>query len=155
TDNQVAWELGANYVLDGTVRRSGNRVRITAELVHIGGRNHVWANSYDGELGDVLNLQSRLAQAIAADIRLSLTPSEQAQFAKVPTLNGEGYEAYLRGRSSMNGGGADGTRGKIANLEKSIALNPGYAPGYVGLAVMYRRQASYGWQASREAYPKM
>jgi TolB-like protein/DNA-binding winged helix-turn-helix (wHTH) protein/Tfp pilus assembly protein PilF len=155
SDDSIASELGANYILEGTVRRSGNHVRITAELVHVGDRSHMWANSYDGEMGDVLNLQSRLAREIAGDIRLSLTPQEEQEFAKTPTINGEGYEAYLRGKFPTGMNGPDGLRSNMEHLQRSIKLNPGYAPAYVSLAYVYRELTSFGWTPPQEIYPKM
>ena len=154
SDDAIASELGANYILSGTVRRSGSHVRITAELVRVGDRSHIWANSYDGELGDVLNLQSKLAREIAGDIRLSLTPQQEQQLAKTPTLNGEGFVSYLRGKFVNNMNGPEGLRSNIADLERSIELNPGYVPAYVHLVVVYRQLASFGWAAPAEAYPK-
>ena len=155
TDDVIGGELGANYILEGTVRRSGMQVRITAELVHIGDRSHVWANSYDGELGDVLNLQSRLAREIASDIRVTVGPKAEEQLAKVPTLNPQGYDDYLRGKFAVQMNGDEGIRNSIVNLERSIALNPTYASGYVALANQYRSYASYGWAPAADAYPKM
>lgn len=155
-DEAIAAELRANYLLEGTVRRSGDHVRITAELLHVGDRSHIWANSYDGELGDVLNLQTRLASEIASDIRLSLTPVEQEQLAKTPTINGEGYDAYLRGKFPVEGLTGDaGIRSNIANLQRSIKLNPGYASGYAALATQYRVLSSYGWVPRNEVYGTM
>lgn len=156
SDDVIGSELGANYILEGTVRRSSNQVRITAELVRVGDRSHIWANSYDGDLGDVLNLQSRLAREIAGDIRVSVRPEQEQQLAQNKTLNGEGYDAYLRGRFvvSMNAE-SDGMRSRIAFLQRSIELNPGYAPGYVGLANLYRQLTNAGWAPPLQAYPRM
>lgn len=154
-DDAIASELRANYLLEGTVRRSGNHVRITAELVHIGDRSHIWAKSYDGELGDVLNLQSRLAGEIADDIRLSLTPGERQQLVRTPSLNGEGLVAYLRGKFPKSMNSEEAIRANIANLQRSIELNPGYASGYAAMATSYRALSSYGFAPRGEVYPKM
>src|SRR5262249_13341716 len=129
SEDDVAWALGANYLLEGTVRRSGNRVRITAELVKIGQRNHVWANSYDGELGDVLEVQNRVAREIANEIQLRFTPEQEARLKKLTAINGEGYEAYLKGKFWDSGKGG-GIRNQIEHFQKAIELNPSYAEPY-------------------------
>jgi TolB-like protein/DNA-binding winged helix-turn-helix (wHTH) protein/Tfp pilus assembly protein PilF len=156
SDDSLASELGANYVLEGTVQRWSNRVRITAELVRVGERSHLWANSYDGDLDDVLNLQSRLAREIAGDIRLSLTPEEERLLAAKTNLHAAGYEAYLRGQLLMFiNTGPEGVQSSMALVKKAIALNPDYAPGYVALANFYRGLTNFGWAPPRKTYPKM
>src|SRR5262249_18312190 len=101
TEGEIAKELGANYVLEGTVRRSGNQVRITAELIHIADRSHVWANSYAGNLEDVLSLQNRVAIEIASEIQGRLTPEQEARLGNVTPLDPEAYNIYLKGRYSV------------------------------------------------------
>lgn len=144
-EDEIARELGANYVLEGTVRRSGAQLRITAELVRIGDRSHVWANSYDGDLGDVLSLQTRVAREIASEIQLRLTPEQEARLGTPAPLNPEGYEIYLEGKFSGKGVTGPRLMQTIERFQKAIELNPGYAPPYVGLAVAYRRLASEGF----------
>lgn len=147
---EAARTLGANYILEGTVRRSGNHVRITAELMQIGKNSHAWANSYDGELGDVLEVQNRVAREIAGEIQLRFTPEQEARL-KVPTaLNGEGYEAYLKGM--FWGSGGSGIRDQIEHFQKAIALNPGYVAPYNGLGNAYIQLASFGFAPSRQTY---
>jgi TolB-like protein/DNA-binding winged helix-turn-helix (wHTH) protein/Tfp pilus assembly protein PilF len=150
-ENEIAWELGANYVLEGTVRRSGNQLSITAELVHIGDRSHVWANSYDGELGDVLALQNRVAKEIASEIQLRLTPEQESRLVNPIPLNPEGYSVYLQSKFSVNRGTEAEIKDQIEKFQQAIQLNPGYAPPYVGMAVAYRRLASEGF-APTSAY---
>jgi TolB-like protein/DNA-binding winged helix-turn-helix (wHTH) protein/Tfp pilus assembly protein PilF len=150
-EDDVAATLGANYILEGTVRRSGNHVRITAELVEIGQRSHLWANSYDGELGDVLEVQNRVARAIAQEIQLRFTPEQEARLKTPTALNGEGYEAYLKGMFWTSGGGG-GIRDQIEHFQKAIALNPRFAAPYNGLANAYIQLASFGYAPSRETY---
>lgn len=151
SEEEVAGELGANYVLEGTVRRSGNQVRITAELVHAGGRSHVWANSYEGDLGDVLAMQSRVAKEIAAEIQLRLTPEQEARLANPAPVNAEGYAVYLKGKFTAGWNTPAGFSSRIEQFQQAIRFNSGYAPPYVGLAVAYRQLASEGF-ASASAY---
>jgi TolB-like protein/DNA-binding winged helix-turn-helix (wHTH) protein/Flp pilus assembly protein TadD len=150
-EDEIAREVGANYVLEGTVRRSNSQVRITAELVHVGDRSHVWANSYDGDLGDVLALQNRVAREIASEIRLRLTPEQEARFASPIPVNAEGYLAYLEGRFCNNSAREADIKAGIGDFQQAIQLNPGYAPAYVGLAAAYRALAS-GGSARASAY---
>lgn len=151
SEEEVGWALGANYILEGTVRRSGNHVRITAELVRIGNRSHVWANSYDGELGDVLELQGRVAREIAGEIQLRLTPEEEARLKAPTTMNAEGLEAYLKGKFWESGGGS-GIGSQIEHFQKAIKLNPGYSAPYSGQAIAYIQLASFGYAPPRETY---
>lgn len=152
-ENEIAWELGANYVLEGTVRRAGNQLRITAELVRIGDRSHVWANSYDGDLGDVLALQNRVAKEIASEIQLRLTPEQESRLINPIPLNPEGYSVYLQSKFSVSRGTEAEIKDQIEKFQQAIRLNAGYAPPYLGIAVAYRRLASEGF-ASASAYVK-
>lgn len=147
TPDQIAGELGANYLLEGTVRRAANQVRITAELVQVGKRDHLWSNSYDGTLEDVLALQNRVAREIASEIRVQLTPQDELKLGKAPPVNGEGYDAYLKGKQEPNW-----TTDKVANLQQAIRLNPGYSPPYVAMAMSYRSLASRGFANPDQSY---
>ncbi|HWC18626.1 MAG TPA: winged helix-turn-helix domain-containing protein [Terriglobales bacterium] len=151
SQDQIAQELGATYLLDGTVRRWGNHVRITAELEEIGRRSHVWSNTYDGTMQDVVSLQSQFAREIAQEIRLQLTPRADERLASKIQLDGNGYEFYLRAKSepeSMLRGAED----KANHLREAIRLNPKYAPPYVALAMSYRSLASRGFADPKASY---
>jgi TolB-like protein/Tfp pilus assembly protein PilF len=145
--DQIGQELGANYLLEGTVRRSGNQVRITAELLQVGKRDHLWSNSYDGTLEDVLALQNRVAREIASEIRVQLTPQDELKLGKAPPVNGEGYDAYLRGKQEP-----DSASNKIAQLQQAIRLNPNYSAPYVAMAMSYLMLASRGFANPDESY---
>src|SRR5262249_20385742 len=99
---EIAAELGVDGVVEGSVARSGERVRITAELIHAGTDTHLWAESFDRDLSDVLTLQSEVARAIADRIRIKLTPKTKARLAESRRVDPEAYEAYLRGRYYLN-----------------------------------------------------
>ena len=144
SEDQISRELGANYLLEGTVRRSGNRVRITAELIESGKRDHLWSNSYDGNLEDVLALQNRVAREIASEIRVQLSPQEEARFAVASPVNSEGYDAYLKAKLRFDSPGSQTMQANLEHLRTAIRLNPAYAPPYVSMAIANRGMASQG-----------
>ena len=150
-ENQIGKELGADYLLEGTVRRSGNQVRITAELLETGRHAHVWSNSYDGNLEDVLKLQNQVAREITSEIRVQLSPQDELRLNSSQPVNSEGYDQYLQAKAGLNNPRAD-MRHKIAQLRQAIRLNPTYAPTYVVTAMMYRGMASGGLTDPRTSY---
>jgi TolB-like protein/DNA-binding winged helix-turn-helix (wHTH) protein/Tfp pilus assembly protein PilF len=152
TEDEVGQALGANYILEGTVRREGQHVRITAELVKIGDRSHIWANSYDGDLKDVLAVQSQVAREIATDIQLRLTPEQQARLDNPAQVDAEGYDAYLKGKANADSGTKMALDKDAEHLKEAIRLTPGFAPPYVSLAIHYRSQASLGFAPSKSSY---
>src|SRR5262249_43047043 len=95
---EIARELNVDAVIEGTVMRSGNRVRITAQLIHSATDTHLWARSYESDLRDVLTLQSDVASSIAQEIQIQLTPQEKARLAKTGRVDPEAYETFLKGR---------------------------------------------------------
>ena len=99
TAQQVGQQLGAAYVLEGSIRRAGNRVRITAQLVEASTRHSVWADRYDRQLEDVFAIQEEIARSIAQALRITLTPQEEKIIARKPTENPLAYDFYLRGRN--------------------------------------------------------
>lgn len=159
-EDQIGKELGANYLLEGTVRRSGNQVRITAELIEAGHHAHLWSNSYDGTLEDVIKLQSRVAREIASEIRVQLGPQDWQRLSSSPVVNGEGYDDYLKAKFDPKEM-APVSDDKMDHLQQAIRLNPGYVPAYVMIAISYRAMASEGYadpdasyQAGRSALEK-
>ena len=100
--SQIAHDLNVDAVVEGTVLRAGDRVRITAELVQVATDRHLWADTYESPLGDILTLQSQVASAIVNQIRISLTPEEQQQLASTRPVSAESYENYLKGRYYWN-----------------------------------------------------
>jgi TolB-like protein/DNA-binding winged helix-turn-helix (wHTH) protein/Tfp pilus assembly protein PilF len=152
---QIARELNVDAVVEGTITRSGGRVRITAQLIEGALDKHVWAQSYDGDLRDTLALQSQVARAIAEEIRVNIQPQEQAALKDVKAVNPEAYEAYLKGRYFWNKRTADGLTKAKAYFDEAIAKAPDYAQAYSGLADTYALLGDwqYGVMASREALP--
>jgi serine/threonine-protein kinase len=131
---QIAEELNVDGIVEGTVLRSGDRVRISTQLVHGSTDTHLWAESYDRDLRDVLALQSEVAQAIAREVRVKLTPQDQAHLVEARRIDPEAYEAYLKGRYYWHQRSREGFGSAVRFLEQGIAKDPVYAAAYSGLA---------------------
>jgi TolB-like protein/Tfp pilus assembly protein PilF len=131
---QIARELNVDAVVEGTVQRSGERLRISAQLLHAPTDTHLWAESYDRDLRDVLALQSEVAQAIAREIRIKLTPVDQARFAEARPVVPEAYEAYLKGLYHWNKRNKEDLKKGIHWFQQAIAKDPTYSPAHLGLA---------------------
>lgn len=134
TIDQIGKELNVQYVLEGSVRRAGDRVRVTAQLIKVGEQTHVWAEQYDRDLRDVLGLQADVARSVAEEILLPLTLVPPERAASIRPTTPEAYEAYLRGRYLWNRRTPDDFRKSIAYFQQAIRLDPGYALAYAGLA---------------------
>lgn len=135
--SQIARDLNVDAVVEGTVLRSGNRVRITAELVQIATDRHLWAETYESQLGDVLALQSQVASAIVNEIRISLTPEEQQRLASARPVSAESYEDYLKGRYYWNKRSEEGLTKAIEYFRLATEKDPHYALAFAGLADCY------------------
>jgi TolB-like protein/DNA-binding winged helix-turn-helix (wHTH) protein/Flp pilus assembly protein TadD len=131
---QIARELNVDAVVEGTVLRSGDQVRITAQLIEASADKHLWSQSYQGELRDTLALQNQVARAIADQIRINVNPQEQAALKSVKVVNPEAYESFLKGRYFWNKRTADSLRVALAYFSQAIDEDPKYAPAYSGLA---------------------
>jgi TolB-like protein/DNA-binding winged helix-turn-helix (wHTH) protein/Flp pilus assembly protein TadD len=153
---QIARELNVDAVVEGTVLRSGDQVRITAQLIEASTDKHLWSQSYEGELRDTLSPQNRVAGAIADQIRINLTPQEQAALKNAKVVNPEAYESYLKGRYFWNKRTADSLKAALAYFNQAIEEDPKYAQAYSGLADTYALLGDweYGVLAPNEAYPK-
>ena len=142
---EIAKELNVDTVLEGTVLTSGDRVRITAQLIDAGTERHLWVKNYEGDLSDILRLQSEVARAAAQEIQVTMTSSEKARLARFRPVKRDAYEAYLRGM----------VEGNKEHLEKAIALDPDFAPAYSSLARLHYNDVFSGTKAPREAVPKV
>jgi TolB-like protein/DNA-binding winged helix-turn-helix (wHTH) protein/cytochrome c-type biogenesis protein CcmH/NrfG len=151
---EIAKELNVDAIVEGTVLRSGNRVRITANLLHAPTDRHLWAESYERDLGDVLSLQREVASAIAREVQAKLTPQEQDRLATGHSLNPEVYEAYIRGRRSLETRTKAGIENSIAYFQKAIALDPTGAILNAGLADAFSVQGDLYYIPPKEAYPR-
>jgi eukaryotic-like serine/threonine-protein kinase len=152
---EIARELNVEGIVEGSVQRSGERVRISAQLIYAPRDTHLWGRNYDRELRDVLALESSVAQAIAEEIQVKLTPQEQAHLAATRQVNPQAYEAYLKGRYEWNERTAESLRRGITFFEQAVARDPRYALAYAGLADSYFALAySAEVLPPREAMPR-
>jgi TolB-like protein/DNA-binding winged helix-turn-helix (wHTH) protein/Flp pilus assembly protein TadD len=153
---QIARELNVDAVVEGTVLRSREQVRITAQLILAHADKHLWAQSYQGDVGETLALQKQVARAITEQIRIELTPEERDVLKNVKAVNAEAYEAYLKGRYFWNKRTADGLKKAIDYFNQAIEKDPTYAQAYSGLADSYALLGDweYGVLAPKEAYPR-
>ena len=138
----VAEELGVRYVLEGSVRRAADKVRINAQLIDATTGGHVWADRYDGKLADVFTLQDRVTRQIVTALALRLTPREKRQLAARGTDNLEAYDLFLKGWSHYINWTPQGFRQAIPLFEKSLALDLSYGRAYAALASIYWQGAS-------------
>ena len=153
---QIARELNVDAVVEGTVLRSGDQVRITAQLIEASSDKHLWSQSYEGELRDTLALQSKVARAIADQIRISVNSQEQAALKNVRVVNPQAYESFLKGRYFWNKRTADGLKVALAYFNQAIDEDPKYAQSYSGLADTYALLGDWQYAAMtpKEALPK-
>jgi len=153
---QIARELHVDAVVEGTVLRAGDQVRITAQLIDASTDKHLWSQSYQGELRDTLALQDRVAREIAEQIQINLTPREQAALKSVKVVNPEAYESYLKGRYFWNKRTADGLKVGLAYFNQAVEEDPNYAQAYSGLADTYALLGDwqYAVMTPAQAYPK-
>ena len=135
---RIAEDLDVEAVVEGTVLRSGGRVRVTAQLIHAASDRHLWARSYERELEDVLALQAELAAAIAQAVEVELRPEERRRLSAHVAVDPEAYDAYLKGRHFWNKRGPAGLSKAIEYFQQAIARDPSYAPAYSGLSDAYR-----------------
>ena len=150
---QIAKELNVDAVIEGSVLRAGNRVRITAQLIRATTDTHVWAESYDGDLRDVLALQKEVARNIAQQIQVTLTPQEKTVLAANRPVDPEVHDLYLQGLYSLGTGNERGLTQAIEYFQRATAKDPGYAPAYAGMAECYYNLSTNYWPP-REAMPK-
>lgn len=158
---EIARELNVDAVVEGTVVRSGGRVRITAQLIEAAKDRHLWADTYEGDLGDILSLQDQVARAIADEVNITLTPQEKSQLSKMRKVNPAASEAYLRGVYELHGISAERTESlKIESINKAIAYfeqalkyDPNDALAYSGLADAYA-DLSTQYRAPLEVMPR-
>jgi serine/threonine protein kinase/TolB-like protein/Tfp pilus assembly protein PilF len=151
---QIGRELDVDAVVEGSVLRAGDRVRITAQLIQAPTDRHLWAESYDRDLRDILALQGEVAQAIAREVQATLTPQERTGLASVRPVDPAAHEDYLKGRYYWNKRTAADLKKSIEYFQQAIQKDPGYAQAYAGLADSYAVLPNYSSTSPQEAYPK-
>ena len=150
----IGRELRVNYVLEGSVRREGNRLHVTAQLIQANDQTQLWAATYDRETGDALNIESDLAHRVARSLALQLLPARESAALAPATRNPGAHEAYLKGRYLMSRMTLDGFRQARGEFEKAIQSDSGFALAYAALADTYSLEPWWGGITPREAFPK-
>ncbi len=151
---QIARELNVDAVVEGTVLRVGNRVRIRTQLIYAPADRHVWAQAYERDLKDVLTLQANLARDIASEIQLKLTSQQQANLAVVHSVDPEAHELYLKGRYFWNKRDQAGFTKAVEYFQQAIAKDPTYAAAYAGLADSYALSGGFNLVPVEQAMPR-
>ena len=151
---QIGRELNVEAIIEGSVSRSGERVRITAQLVDAATDQHIWAQTYERELGDVLLLQDEAARDIAQEVHVRIRSNAGDQPSRVRPVNPEAYEAYLRGRYFWQKETDEDLKRAIGYFEHAIQSDPGYAVAYAGLADVYQDQVVFAGASREVTVPK-
>jgi TolB-like protein/DNA-binding winged helix-turn-helix (wHTH) protein len=150
--NQIGGELHADYLVQGSVRRASDRVRITVQLIQVRDQTDVWAESYDRQLKDILTLQDSVSRTIAHQIHITLAPEQQTRL-RGGNLDPEAYEAYLKGRYYWNKRTGDGLQKALIYFQQAINRDPAYGAAYSGLADCNSGLAWHGFKSPAEALP--
>ncbi|HEX3397742.1 MAG TPA: tetratricopeptide repeat protein [Steroidobacteraceae bacterium] len=152
--NQIGGELHADYLVQGSVRRAADRVRITVHLIQVSDQTDRWADSYDRGLKDILALQDAVARTIAGQINIALTPAQASQLTTRRSVDPEAYEAYLKGRYYWNKRTAEGMQKAEIYFQQAVDKDPSYAPAYSGLADCNSGLTWHGFTSPAETLPK-
>jgi TolB-like protein/Tfp pilus assembly protein PilF len=151
---EIARELGVDAVVEGSVLRAENTVRITAQLIEAATDRHLWADNFDRELRDILALHSDVARAIARQIRVTLTPKEESRLAAARPVNPEAFEAYLKGRFHWQKQTREDSDIAERYFQFALQKDPNYALAYAGLGMVWLMRGDAGFQAPSETFPK-
>ena len=144
---QVAEEFDVRYVLEGSVQKAGDRIRINAQLIDANTGHHLWAERYDRDLKDLFALQDEITQKIVMTLRLEVREAELERIKRIPTENLTAFETYLRGVHYLLDRRKSTNAQARQMFERAIDLDPGYAEGYAGLSVTYYREWLWGWSS--------
>jgi TolB-like protein/DNA-binding winged helix-turn-helix (wHTH) protein len=151
---RIAGELGVEALVEGSIERVGDQVRIRAQLVRASTDQHLWAESYDGAVSDLLSLEDRVARDIALKVAVNLTPGQERVFVRTRTVNPDAYLDYLRGRDLWNQRTADGFEKALRYFQAAIDKDPNYGAAYAGLADTYLLQGGFFFRSQNETIPK-
>src|ERR1017187_520614 len=153
TVSQIGHELGVGYILEGSVRREGGKARISAQLIRVGDQTHLWAQNYERELHDLLQIESELGKAIARQVQINLTPQQEIDLSRMRTVNPEAYDLYLKGRFYWNQRNPAAIKESIGYLHRATEQDPNFALAYVGLADAYNIGNILGVYSPKESLP--
>jgi adenylate cyclase len=147
---QVAEELGVRYVMEGSVRRVGNQVRINAQLIDATTGGHLWAERYDGSLQDIFALQDQVTRKIVSALKISLTDEDQKAFDQVETKIPEAYDTFLRGLEQYQLFSSESMIRARGLFEEAIKIDPNYARAYANIAITYSAEVNFQWTQDRK-----
>jgi eukaryotic-like serine/threonine-protein kinase len=151
---KIGKQLNVSTVLEGSVSRAGNKVRISVQLNNVADGYHMWAETYDRYMTDILEIRSEISRKVADALKVQLGVKEMQLLAKKPTENSEAYEIYLLGRFEFNKFTEDGFTNSLAHFQQAIALDPKFALAYASLADAYNTMGYWGYLSPKEAFPK-
>src|SRR3989454_5362470 len=150
---EIGGELEAGSVLEGSFRKAGNKIRVTAQLVDVRDDRHVWAHSYDRNLDDVFGVQTDIAKQVSDALRVKILSKEKEALEQKPTGSTESYSLYIKGRFFWNERTKESVKKAIRYFEEAVRLDPNFALAYSGLADCYLIQQDRGWASHSEAGP--
>jgi adenylate cyclase len=152
----IGKELGVETILEGSLRKSGDKLRITAQLIRVSDGSHIWSQKYDREMKDVFEIQDEISLAIVEELKIQLFEEERIQILKSKTQNLEAYNYYLKGRFYWNNSRTkEGIEKTIRYYEQAIEADPGYALAYAGLSIAYTVSVDWGYMQANKALPKI
>ena len=152
--SEIAGELRVGTVVGGSVRKSGDRVRVIAQLIDAGSEAHIWSSSYDRNLEDIFAVQSDIAEKVADSLKVKLLPGEKEAIGRAPTKSAEAHALYLKGMSKLHGGTEETYMTGLGYFQQAIQRDPGYALAYVGMARIYLYLGVQEMMPSAEANSK-
>ncbi len=154
TISQIGRELGVDYILEGSVRREGGKARVSAQLIRVSDQTHLWAQNYDRELEDLLDVQNDLGRSIAEQVSANITPQQKVELSKKHSVKPEAYDLYLKGRFYWNQRTPDAIKESIRYFQEATAKDPNFAMAYAGLADAYNISNILGVYSPRESLPQ-
>jgi TolB-like protein/DNA-binding winged helix-turn-helix (wHTH) protein/Tfp pilus assembly protein PilF len=154
TVSQIGRELGVNYILEGSVRREGGRARVSAQLIRVNDQTHIWAQNYDRDLQDLLDVQNDLGRSIAEQVSANLTPQRQIELSKKHIVNPEAYDLYLKGRFYWNQRTPGALKESIGYFQEATVKDANFALAYAGLADAYNISNIVGPYSPKESFPQ-
>ncbi len=152
--SEIGEELGVNFIIEGTVQRQENKMRISVQLIRALNEGHIWSDIYDREWKDIFDVQSDIAKRIAEELKTVMTYDDRERIVKTDTKNPEAYNLYLQGRFFWNKRTEEGLEKSVEYFQKALAADPDYALAYAGLADAYSIQAWWEWRPMKEGYAK-
>jgi TolB-like protein/Flp pilus assembly protein TadD len=147
SSKEIGEELKVSYLLSGSIRRAGEQLRISCQLIDTGSEQEAWSESYDRVMEDIFAIQSEVAQSIAGELKAELTPEEESRISKIPTDNLVAYNLYLKGREAYYQYDATSNEAAISYFKQAIDKDPSFALAWAGLADAYSMSYNYGWHA--------